>query len=186
MFLYFTCWLVLVRTRVLVFLSSLGQRSRLDGSLVINYVNSIKPESTYPIPIHEVTSWSCQFSHFCKVNLFNRLLVHINHTSIKNPFRQKAPSEGVRILRVLNNLWNGSLVDGTTQLYKVWALWFQTRFLTNAFQKTTFFWPCDVQNQQHMRLNNDHLCNVWSKAKQHFYRCSSNTTKTTSNSNACV
>jgi len=38
--LYFTCWLVLVRTRVQVFESSLGQRSMLHGSLVINYVNS--------------------------------------------------------------------------------------------------------------------------------------------------
>jgi len=61
----------------LVNLSSLDQRLRFHGSLLINYVNNfllnikqlliIKPESTYPISIHEVTS--CQSAHFYNMNL---------------------------------------------------------------------------------------------------------------------
>jgi len=59
----------------------------------------IKPEGTYPIPIHEVISY--QSSHFYNMNLFYRLLVHINHPSIKSPFHQKAPGSICVVLHSL-------------------------------------------------------------------------------------
>ena len=93
---YFTWWLVLVRTRSLSFLSSLGQRSRLHGvTLVIkfNHVNSfywtslnlliIKPEGTYPIPIYKVTS--CQSFLFYNMNLFLTGSLYLLTTLLSKP-----------------------------------------------------------------------------------------------------
>jgi len=86
----------------------------------------IKPEVTNTIStgIHKVTS--CQSSHICNMKLFYRLLVHIYHPSIKNPFRKKVAGVICVVRHVLffctSNLTKFCLACATTaQMAILWA-----------------------------------------------------------------
>jgi len=98
--LYLTCWLVLVRTRVLVFFKFTRSKVKLTWvtcdqlckQFLLNILKTIDNKARRHLPhTYSLSHTMSVIPLLLHEPFFNRLLVHNNTHSIKNPFQQKVP-----------------------------------------------------------------------------------------------